>query len=150
MVDLRRGAAADLRHALAAIYLGVSLAFGHRIVAWADREFTYRFARGPKPAKGPRYGAARARAERSGWYRHLLAWAIAAGAIGFMHLVGGNREETEQLFAVLAPWLIAVVIDFVWSFSYTLAPRRPPQDAAQPEGRSGTPARRPTTPPSPD
>jgi hypothetical protein len=127
VVDLRRGAEADLRHALAAIYLGVSIAFGHRVIGWADGQFAYRFAGGPRPARGPAYGAEHARAERSGWYRHLLAWTITAGVLGFMHLVAGNRDETEKLFGVLGTWLIIVGIDFVWSFSYTVFPRRPPQ-----------------------
>jgi hypothetical protein len=126
VLDIRHGAEADRRHALAAIYLGVSIAFGHRLVAWADGAFAYRFAGGPKPPAGPRYGAAHARSERSGWFRHLLAWVIAAAVLGFIHLVGGNREETQRLFGVLGGWLIVVGIDFLWSFSYTFFPRRSP------------------------
>ena len=47
VVDLRRGGEAAMRHALAAIYLGCSIAFGSRIIAWADGEFAHRFAGGP-------------------------------------------------------------------------------------------------------
>jgi hypothetical protein len=130
VIDIRGGAAADMRHALAAIYLGISLAFGHRIIAWADAQFAYRFAGAPKPLPGPKYGAAHARHERSIWYRHVLAWVIAAAVLGFIHLVGGNRDETEKLFGVLGTWLIIVGIDGIWSLSYTFSPKRPPAEAA--------------------
>ena len=126
VIDIRRGAEADTRHALAAVYLGVSIAFGHRIITWADGQFAHRFAGGPKPPGGPKHGPAHARGERSGWYRHLLAWAITAAVLGFIHLVGGNRDETRQLFGVLGGRSIVLGIDFVWSFSYTFFPRRPP------------------------
>ena len=55
--DLHRGAAADATHGLAAIYLGFSLAYGHRLIAWADVRFAHRFAGGPAPVKlyGSRY-----------------------------------------------------------------------------------------------
>ena len=129
VVDLRRGGEAAMRHALAAIYLGCSIAFGSRIIAWADGQFAHRFAGSPKPSRSPRFGADHARAERNGWYRHLLAWAIAAVVLGFMHVIGGNRDETQTLFGVLGPWAIVVAIDFVWSFSSTFFPRRPPDPA---------------------
>jgi hypothetical protein len=142
VVDIRNGATPDLRHALAAIYLGVSIAFGHRLIAWADGVFAHRFAGGPKPSGGPKHGRAHARSERAGWYRHALAWTIAAAVLGFIHLVGGNRAETQQLFRVLGTWLIVVGIDFVWSFSYTTFPRQGPKGAdlsAQPSDRIGLP-----------
>jgi hypothetical protein len=40
------------------------------------------------------------------------------------------------LWAVMAPWGIGVVVDFVISFSYTLAPRRRPDTGdIRPGGR---------------
>ncbi|RQX50832.1 hypothetical protein DLJ57_10885, partial [Micromonospora chalcea] len=44
MIDLRRGATATFAHGLAAAYLGFSVAFGHRMVRWADERFAHRFA----------------------------------------------------------------------------------------------------------
>ncbi|MDI5788286.1 hypothetical protein PO124_07245 [Bacillus licheniformis] len=43
-------------HGIAAVYIGVSIAFGSRMIKWADERFAYRFAGGPKPDKGPQYG----------------------------------------------------------------------------------------------
>jgi hypothetical protein len=121
VIDIRQGGGADARHGLAAIYLGVSIAFGPRLVAWADARFAHRFSGAPAPYHAPETD--KARREREGWYRHATAWAIAAVAIGIIHLAGGNRDETENLFTVLVPWFIIVVTDFAWSFSYTALPR---------------------------
>lgn len=121
VIDIRQGASAGPRHGLAAIYLGVSIAFGPRLIAWADARFAHYFSGEPRPAPNP--AADKARQEREGWYRHAAAWAIAAAALGIIHLAGGNRDETENLFTVLVPWFIIVVIDFAWSFSYTALPR---------------------------
>jgi hypothetical protein len=121
VIDIRQGGSPDSRHALAAIYLGVSIAFGPRLVAWADARFAHRFSGAPAPARPPETD--KARREREGWYRHAAAWAIAAAALGAIHLLGGNRDETENHFTVLVPWFIIVVIDFAWSFSYSVAPR---------------------------
>ena len=48
-IDLRRGGEAALPHALAAVYIGVSIAWGQRIIGWADVRFAHRFADAPMP-----------------------------------------------------------------------------------------------------
>lgn len=39
--DLYRGAAATMAHAVAAVYIGVSVAFGKSMIQWADERFRY-------------------------------------------------------------------------------------------------------------
>ena len=73
VIDLRRGGAAGLSHGLAAVYLGVSVAYGHQLVRWADQRFAHRFAGGPAPVRPPRTGRAHAARERRRWLRHALA-----------------------------------------------------------------------------
>lgn len=125
VVDLRGGGEAGLPHGLAAVYLGTSVAFGHRMVRWADERFAHRFAGGPPPVKPPASGAAHAAHQRRQWLRHLLAYAVAAVVLGiFTLLVGGGVERALPVWAVMAPWGIGLVVDFVISFSYTLAPRK--------------------------
>ena len=123
VADLRGGATASSWHGLAAVYIGVSIAFGTRIIAWADARFAHRFAGAPRPARPPREGAEHARRERAGWYRHLLAYAIGAGllltAIGLV----ADAERTEALLQMLRVWTLVLAIDFLVSFSYTLWPR---------------------------
>lgn len=123
-IDLRNGATADFFHGLAAVYIGVSIAFGKRMIRWADERFFHKFAGGPAPTPKPKFGAAHARYERQMWYRHLLAWvigcALLAGMIGFV----GDFDKTRELAVMGQRWLVVLAIDFLWSFSYTLWPRK--------------------------
>jgi hypothetical protein len=122
-IDLRRGGQAGFTHGLAAVYIGISLAFGHQLIAWADQRFAHRFAGGPAPVRPPRTGRAHAAHERRQWLRHALAYAIAAATLAVLTLVIGDLGRTVPLWAVMAPWSIGLVIDFIVSFSYTLSPR---------------------------
>ena len=122
-IDLRRGGQAGFTHGLAAVYIGVSLAFGHQLTSWADQRFAHRFAGGPAPVRPPRTGRAHAAHERRQWLRHALAYAIAAATLAVLTLVIGDLGRTVPLWAVMAPWSIGLVIDFIVSFSYTLSPR---------------------------
>ncbi|MCA2230261.1 hypothetical protein [Nonomuraea aurantiaca] len=146
--DLYRGATPDLGHALAGVYLGVTVAFGPTMVRWAD-ERVVRATRGrragaarageqdgrrreaviveeelePSP-RGSRAGRSHAARERVMWLRHLLAYAIAAATLGVFTLIVGDLDQTVVLWGPMLPWSVALGIDFLWSFSYTLAPRR--------------------------
>jgi hypothetical protein len=123
-IDLRRGGEAALPHALAAVYIGVSVAWGKRLVAWADVRFAHRFASGAPPERPPRSGRAHAARERREWLRHLAAWAIGTTLLGIGVLAVGDLERTAALRDVAALWTLVLAIDFVVSFSYTLWPRR--------------------------
>jgi hypothetical protein len=124
VVDLRRGAEAGLGHGLAAVYIGVSLAFGHQMIRWADQRFAHRFAGGPPPVRPPRAGRAHAAHERRQWVRHLLAYLTAALVLGLFTLLVGDLDRTAPLWAVLAPWTIVLAVDFLISMSYSVSPRR--------------------------
>ena len=56
IIDLRSGSVATFAHGLAAAYIGFTIAFGKPTLAWADRQFAYRFANGTKPQKPPTHG----------------------------------------------------------------------------------------------
>jgi hypothetical protein len=77
-IDLHGGAQVGFVHVLAGFYLGSSLAFGPAIVRWADVRFAHRFAGGPAPVKGPRYGPERVAHLMGEWYRVLGTVAIAS------------------------------------------------------------------------
>ena len=123
VIDLRGGGEAGFEHALAAVYLGVSVAFGHRMVRWADQRFAHRFAGGPAPARPPRTGRPHAAHLRAQWLRHLLAYAVAVAVLGVFAAIVGDPDRTAGLWPVLGPWTLVLLVDFVVSFSYTLAPR---------------------------
>jgi hypothetical protein len=120
VIDLRAGATAGFFHGLAAVYVGVSVALGRRMVRWADERFVHRFAGGPPPERPPKYGPEHARREREGWYRHLLAWAVGSALMVGMVVLVGEPARTESLSARAALWALILAVDFVWSFSYTL------------------------------
>lgn len=118
--DLSRGSTATLAHGLAAIYIGVSLAFGKQMIAWADGMYR-RVILKERIAKER---ISRARRERNGFYRHILAFLIGGTLLGAMILWLGNTEQTESLLRTLQLWGLVLVIDGVISMSYTLFPAR--------------------------
>jgi hypothetical protein len=124
VIDLRAGATADVFHGLAAIYVGVSIAFGHRMIRWTDERFAHSFAGGPPPKRPPKHGPKHARRECEGWYRHLLAWAIGSALLLGMVFLVGDPARTESLSARAAAWTLILAVDFVWSFSFTFWPRK--------------------------
>jgi hypothetical protein len=126
-IDLRRGGEAALPHALAAVYIGVSVAWGKQMVSWADARFAHRFAGGPPPERPPHTGRPHAARQRREWLRHLSAWATCTALLGLGVVVGGDLKRTMALLNVAALWTLILAIDFLISFSYTLWPRQPSQ-----------------------
>lgn len=127
-LDLRGGGTADFTHALAALYLGLSIAYGHRMVHWLDVRFAYRFAGGPKPERLT--GKAYAMACWADVARTLLALAItAAVTFGLTWWVDApERTAALQSSVSLMSWLL--IIDLVWAVGYSIWPRREPEGSA--------------------
>jgi hypothetical protein len=123
-IDLRRGGEAALPHALAAVYIGVSVAWGQRLVSWADVRFAHRFAGGPPPERPPRTGRRHAARQRREWLRHLVAWAAGTTLLGLGVLAVGDLDRSWALLDVAALWTLVLAVDFLVAFSYTLWPRR--------------------------
>ncbi|MDQ0060661.1 hypothetical protein [Paenibacillus harenae] len=124
VTDLRDGAVATVMHGVAAIYIGVSIAFGHRMIRWADERFAHRFAGGPAPVGKPKYGREHAAYERNAWLHHLLAWAIGSAILYGMILFVDDADRTEALLGTLRTWSIVLAVDFIISFNYTVSPRK--------------------------
>ncbi|WP_406106219.1 hypothetical protein [Micromonospora globbae] len=124
VIDLRGGGQASTAHGLAAIYIGVSVAFGGQMVRWADQRFAHRFAGGPAPVRPPRHGREHAAHERRQWLRHLFAYVVAVAVMGLFTALVGDYERVAPMWGPMGVWGIVVVIDFLISFSYTVAPRR--------------------------
>ncbi|MDQ0495930.1 hypothetical protein [Paenibacillus brasilensis] len=107
---------------LAACYLGITVAFGHRLIKWADVRFSYWFGKGPKPQR--KYGAAHAKEERTTWLLHLLGWAIGNVLLLAIIVYVGDLQRTASLEGLMKTWAVVLAIDFIVSFSYTLAPKK--------------------------
>ena len=126
---LANDATATAAHGIAAIYLGVSLTFGKRMIRWADERFRYHIMKkGPKPVK--RYGYDHARHELSGSLLHVLAWMLGGGYLYLLIYLAGNAHQTEALFQILKVWSIVVAIDVALSLSYFIWPRKAKADSA--------------------
>ncbi|MEC0244025.1 hypothetical protein P4H66_29880 [Paenibacillus dokdonensis] len=125
ILDLRNGVKAEFIHGLSAIYIGVTVAYGHRMIKWADQRFAYRFAGGGEPERSPKHGKAHARLEREGWYRHVIAWFVGGVLLVLMILIVNDPIRTEALRIVPVWWGGILAIDFLISFSYTLWPKPP-------------------------
>ncbi|MGN6710328.1 hypothetical protein [Anaerocolumna jejuensis] len=124
VIDLRNGAAASSFHGLAAIYIGVSISFGRKMIHWADEQFAYHFVHGPVPSQSPKYGMEHARHERKGWYIHMRAWIIGSLLLYGMVLFVNDSDKTANLVQTIRFWGMILLIDFFISFSYTLWPRK--------------------------
>ncbi|NYI06436.1 hypothetical protein [Allostreptomyces psammosilenae] len=97
VIDLRSGATAGIRHGLAAIYLGFTVAFGHSMMRWADQRFAHRFAGGPPPWRPPKRGMARVRYEWKGFGQSVVACGIAAAVLVLLIWLVGDPSRTEAL-----------------------------------------------------
>ncbi|KAB1660677.1 hypothetical protein F8O07_01455 [Pseudoclavibacter sp. CFCC 13796] len=120
-VDLFGGGTASWQHGLAAIYIGISVAYGKRMVTWADVRFAHRFAGGPEPEQltGTRYSI-------KCWRDVLLtglAVAIAAAILGAIIFLVNDSERTAALSGYFGILGIIFAVDLVWALSYTVWPK---------------------------
>lgn len=127
-IDLLGGGTASWHHGLAALYVGVSVAYGHRMVAWADAKFAEWF-RGAEP-RPARYGWDYARACWKDVPRTLLAAAIAATVLGGLILLVGAPDRTWELLRFFPILGVIVAVDTLWALSYTVWPKKAPAVAA--------------------
>lgn len=119
---LRSGATAGVEHGLAAIYIGFSVAYGARMIGWADVRFAHRFANGPAPRR--LHGQAYTRHCWADVLRTSLAAAIAGGLTAGLIWWVGDPPRTlalEQNYQ----WLAFIWgLDLLWATSTLIWPRR--------------------------
>lgn len=121
--DLRSGGEAKAAHGLAAIYLGVSVAFGHSMLRWADQRMAHRFAGGPPPVRPPKYGAARVRHEWREWGKFAVAWVVACSVMLLLMYVVGTPERTQVLWGQMSGMTVVGLIWLVgWPVAMTVSP----------------------------
>ncbi|MFR9731704.1 hypothetical protein ACL03H_20945 [Saccharopolyspora sp. MS10] len=121
VLDLAAGAEPTRAHALAAVYLGCTVAFGRATIAWADVRFRRHFRGVPAPAPPAPGSRAAVRALWLEWLRVVLAGAIAAPLLLALIAIDGfavpaTAEEVAQhpcwstlalLGIVIAVWFLA-------------------------------------------
>ncbi|MDW0113444.1 hypothetical protein [Sporosarcina saromensis] len=121
--DLYNGATATQVHAIAAIYLGISVAFGKSMIRWADERFVYYVKKqGPKPMR--KTGWDHAKHSFKGSLQHVLAFIIGGAFLFIMIYLIDDPTQTEALSGMLKLWSLILGIDFVISISYFIWPRQ--------------------------
>ncbi|ROO84130.1 hypothetical protein EDD29_1647 [Actinocorallia herbida] len=128
-LDLERGGQATGAHGLAAIYLGVSVGFGHQIIGRMDAWAAHRWDGAPAPARKPKHGRPHAAYERRQFARHVLAWAVGSGLLMAAVRYVGDADRTGPLLHLATVWTVVLVIDAFVSLSYTFSPRPEPEGA---------------------
>ena len=120
VVDLSRGAVATWVHGLAAVYLGFSVAFGHRTIARVDQWVAHRYAGGPAPAPVPRSGPLARAARWASWFRAVQAWLIACALLLTAIVVVNDSSRTGELLDWVG-WLTGGLL--LWLLAGPLLPR---------------------------
>lgn len=122
-VDLANGATATQAHALAAVYIGVSIGFGKSMIQWADERFLYYVVKqGPKPPK--RYGMEYAKHYFGGWLRHVAAYLIGAALLTGLIFMIDDPSRTEALSGMLQIWSLVLGVDLLIAISNFVWPKR--------------------------
>lgn len=121
--DLHRGGTPSPAHAVSAIYLGISLAYGHKLIRWMDEKFAVRYnGATPRPRLWGREYTKECWADV---LRTLLAAGIAAAVTWGLVSLAGDPSAVEVLEENYAWLRLILIIDVLWAVSYTLWPRRP-------------------------
>lgn len=126
-IDLSRGSTATFAHGLAAIYLGISVSYGHKMIGWADIRFAHHFADGPAPTK--RYGSAYTAECWRDMVRTIIGVAIAAGVLWLLITISADPQRSSALSGMFGILGIIAAVELVWAASYTLWPKKIPAAA---------------------
>lgn len=141
-VDVMSGAPPTRPHAFAALYLGVTVAFGHHIIERTDAWFHYRFADGPEPLKAPKGSTAEVRAIWHEWFRVVIAAAIGATCLLVMIALEGWHIPASADDAANHPYwctlLLLPMITAVWFLAGPAFAGRGDPTREQPSANSRT------------
>ncbi|ADV67732.1 hypothetical protein [Deinococcus maricopensis] len=122
--DLHRGGTATFAHALAAVFIALSVTSGRTMLRTLDHLVQRGLRR--QPLQRPRLtGHAHAHAERRGWLVHAATWLIGTGLMLGAAAWIAAPERTAALTGAARLWTLILAIDFLVSFSYSLWPRKP-------------------------
>lgn len=120
-IDIYRGEVATTAHAIAAVYIGISIAYGKSMIEWADQRFQYYVTKqGEKPRK--RYGIEYSKHYFKGWIRHFIAYIIGGGILVGLIFWIDDISRTQALSGVAKIWSIVLWIDLIISITYFIWP----------------------------
>lgn len=120
-MDLKAGTPASASHGIAAIYIGVSIAYGKTMITWADEKFQQWFLK-IQIEKQRLTGLAKGIYEVKMLGLHVLAYIISTSLLYAMIVFIGQHTDTSSLLQVMKIWGIVLIIDAVISLSYVIFP----------------------------
>ncbi|MFH8980527.1 hypothetical protein [Streptomyces varsoviensis] len=135
-IDLKNGAEPDMKHGLAAVYIGFTVGLGHQTIKWVDGHVAHRWAGAPRPAKPPKYGMARTAHEWKTAGRWILAAVVAMALLQGAVWYVGEGGDTGSLRAWQMKMVWVIGINLIIAGSYTFFPKRPPGGGAEPGGEA--------------
>ncbi|OLT32076.1 hypothetical protein C5142_00575 [Rhodococcus sp. BGS-1C] len=109
-LDLHSGASVEQIHRIAGVYLGVTVAFGHAMIRWADIRCAHWFAGGPPPPERPKKGPEAFRIEIVSFGRWVLAAAVTTACTLLLAVTVADATQTNDLFGVFPMIGIITVI----------------------------------------
>lgn len=110
-LDLHSGATVEQVHRIAGVYLGVTVAFGHSMIQWADVRCAHWFAGGPPPPPRPRKGQEAFRVEVVSFGRWLIAAAVTGVCTLLLVVTVADTTQTHDLLAVFP---LVGIITVIW------------------------------------
>lgn len=132
VIDLRSGATAEWSHGLGAIYLGLSITYGHSMVRWADGWAAQWFDKVQRTPKPKLYGTQHIRQEWMGLGKWLIAVAISAAVLYVCILLVGDPARSAALESWFGTLGMVTVIWLIITVSYTIWPRKEPEALRSP------------------
>ena len=111
-VDLHRGADPTQAHAMAAAYIGVTVAWGHSLVRWADQRVAYRFASGPPPDRPPKVGPEKVRYEWREFGKAGVFWLVSCLILLALAVIAGDVSGDNILIGFAGVLSVVIVIWF--------------------------------------
>ncbi|MFF6983720.1 hypothetical protein ACFZAV_40080 [Streptomyces sp. NPDC008343] len=126
-IDLKSGAEPDWKHGLAALYIGYTVGHGHRTIKWLDGHAAHRLAGGPRPAKPPRYGVARAKHEGRIWLGTLIGAVVTTVLLQIAIWSVGDTDRTDSLQSWMYTAWRAAGIHGLIALTYLIWPKKEKQ-----------------------
>ena len=121
--DLMNGATAGYPHAIAAVYIAVSLVFGRDMIRWFDDRFRYYVMKqGEKP--GQVFGYDYAKQYAKSFIKHIIAYVIGTGLLYLIKILVHNNEQTQALDGVMNVWTIVLAVDLIITLSNFIWPKK--------------------------
>ncbi|GAA1349271.1 hypothetical protein [Falsarthrobacter nasiphocae] len=130
-IDMRRGATPGLTHALAAIYIGFSVSWGHRLIAKLDNAWAVKYA---GAARAPKlYGRDETVRVFKDFGLVVAGAAVTSGLVWALERMALPGVDTSGLTQAYGWMQRAVVISLIIAATYLIWPNEAPED------KTGTP-----------